>query len=66
MAKRDTMRLLRNISGESPKTNLSYQHNEFLKVIIEQQEQQVNSLEIFEFRDDFESSFRNRNVNGKK
>jgi len=40
--KRETMRLLRNITGESSKTserltNPSYQHNDFLKAIIEQQ-----------------------------
>jgi S-methylmethionine-dependent homocysteine/selenocysteine methylase len=40
--KREAMRLLRNITGESTKTperstNPSYQHNDFLKAIIEQQ-----------------------------
>ncbi|CAF0939581.1 unnamed protein product [Adineta steineri] len=40
--KRETMRLLRNITGESSKTpehlsNSQYQHNDFLKAIIEQQ-----------------------------
>jgi hypothetical protein len=39
---RETMRLLRNITGESSKTserltNSHYQHNDFLKAIIEQQ-----------------------------
>jgi hypothetical protein len=40
--KREAMRLLRNITGESSKTperssNHQYQHNDFLKAIIEQQ-----------------------------
>jgi hypothetical protein len=39
------MRLLRNITGESSKTserliNPSYQHNDFLQAIIEQQKQE--------------------------
>ena len=36
--KREAMRLLRNITGESSKTQTpQYQHNDFLKAIIEQQ-----------------------------
>jgi hypothetical protein len=43
--KREAMRLLRNITGESSKTserltNPSYQHNDFLQAIIEQQKQE--------------------------
>ncbi len=43
--KREAMRLLRNITGESSKTsdrlpNPSFQHNDFLQAILEQQKQE--------------------------
>ncbi len=78
--KREAMRLLRNIAGESSKTPTpQYQHNDFLKAIIEQQkiaqqqelehkqklqqEQQVYIYLYFEII--FLYLIRNKNVNVK-
>ena len=79
-SKRDAMRLLRNITGDSSKSserlpNPSYAHNDFLQAILEQQKQEFEhqqKLQQEQQVDDHPNEmivhlccFRNKNVNDK-